>query len=80
MLVAGFSLVVTGDPNSTFSSILYAPLGLQEMALAVWLLVRCPCRKLHPPRLTETTSFVQARRTAAGLMELALRALRSSST
>jgi hypothetical protein len=40
MLVAGFSLVVTGDPNSTFSSILYAPLGLQEMALAVWLLVR----------------------------------------
>ena len=39
MLVAGFSVVVTGDPNSTFSSILYAPMGLQEMALAVWLLV-----------------------------------------
>ena len=39
MLVAGFSVVVTGDPNSTFSSILYAPMGLQEMALAVWLLI-----------------------------------------
>ena len=31
MLIAGFSLVVTGDPNSTISSVLYAPLGLQEM-------------------------------------------------
>jgi hypothetical protein len=40
MLIAGFSLVVTGDPNSTFSSVLYAPLGLQEMVLAVWLIAR----------------------------------------
>jgi hypothetical protein len=40
MLIAGFSLVVTGDPNSTFSSVLYAPIGLQEMVLAVWLIAR----------------------------------------
>ena len=40
MLIAGFSLVVTGDPNSTFSSVLYAPLALQEMVLAVWLIAR----------------------------------------
>jgi hypothetical protein len=40
MLASGFSLAVTGDPSSTVSSILYAPLGLQEMVLAVWLLVR----------------------------------------
>ena len=40
MLLAGFSLVVTGDPNSTFSSVLYAPLALQEMVLAVWLIAR----------------------------------------
>ncbi len=54
MLIAGFSLVVTGDPNSTFSSILYAPLGLQEMALAVWLIVR----GFNPPvgRVGEATS------------------------
>jgi len=40
MLLAGFSLVITGDPNSTFSSVLYAPLALQEMVLAVWLIAR----------------------------------------
>jgi hypothetical protein len=40
MLVAGLSFAVTGNPNSTFSSVLYAPLGLQEMALAVWLIAR----------------------------------------
>lgn len=40
MLAAGFSLAVTGDPNSTVSSILYAPLALQEMVLAVWLLLK----------------------------------------
>ena len=47
MLIAGFSLVVTGDPSSTFSSILYAPIGLQEMVLAVWLIARGSTR---PPR------------------------------
>lgn len=40
MLVAGFLLPLTGDPNSTISTILYAPMGLQEMVLAVWLIVR----------------------------------------
>lgn len=40
MLVAGFMLPITNDPNSTISSILYAPMGLQEMALAVWLIAR----------------------------------------
>ncbi len=50
MLAAGFSLAVTGDPNSTVSSILYAPLALQEMVLAVWLLVR----GFNPPKVTRT--------------------------
>lgn len=40
MLVAGFSLVFTGDADSVFSSVLYAPLGVQEMVLAVWLIAR----------------------------------------
>jgi uncharacterized BrkB/YihY/UPF0761 family membrane protein len=40
MLIAGLSFAVTGDPNSAFSSVLYAPLGLQEMVLAVWLIAR----------------------------------------
>lgn len=40
MLMAGLSFAVTGDPNSAFSSVLYAPLGLQEMVLAVWLIAR----------------------------------------
>jgi len=39
MLVGGFLLPITGDPNSTISSLLYAPMGLQEMVLAVWLIV-----------------------------------------
>jgi hypothetical protein len=40
MLVAGLLLPFTGDPNSTLSSILYAPMALQEMVLAVWLIAR----------------------------------------
>ena len=40
MLAAGFSLAVTGDPNSTVSSIMYAPLALQVMVLAVWLILK----------------------------------------
>ena len=48
MLAAGFSLAVTGDSNSTVSSIMYAPLGLQEMVLAVWLLAR----GFNPPEVT----------------------------
>lgn len=40
MFVAGLSLLVTGDPNSTFSTILYAPMALQEMVFALWLIVK----------------------------------------
>ena len=40
MLVASLSLIVTGDPNSTFSTVLYAPMALQEMVMAVWLIAK----------------------------------------
>jgi uncharacterized protein DUF4386 len=39
-LAAGFALAVTGEANSTFSNLMYAPLFVQEMVLAVWLLIR----------------------------------------
>lgn len=38
MLVGGLLLPVTADPNSWISSVLYAPMGVQEMVLAVWLI------------------------------------------
>jgi hypothetical protein len=40
MLIAGFLLPFTGDPNSAVASILYAPMALQEMVLAAWLILR----------------------------------------
>lgn len=40
MLVAGFLLLVDGDPNSPLSTVLYAPLALQEMVFAIWLIVK----------------------------------------
>jgi hypothetical protein len=40
MLLAGFMLPFTHDPNSPISGLLYAPLGLQEMALALWLIFK----------------------------------------
>jgi hypothetical protein len=40
MFVASLSLVVTGDPNSMFSTVLYAPLALQEMVFALWLIIK----------------------------------------
>jgi hypothetical protein len=39
-VVASLSLVWTGDPDSTFSTALYAPMALQEMVLALWLIVK----------------------------------------
>lgn len=39
-LVASTSLLWTGDPNSTLANVLFAPLALQEMVLAVWLIVK----------------------------------------
>lgn len=38
MLVAGFTLPFTGDPNSTVSTVLYVPMAVQEMVLAAWLI------------------------------------------
>jgi hypothetical protein len=39
-LVGGLLLPFTGDPNSTASTLLYAPMALQEMVLALWLIAR----------------------------------------
>jgi hypothetical protein len=39
-VVASLSLMWTGDPNSTISTALYAPMALQEMVLAVWLIAK----------------------------------------
>ena len=38
MLVAGFTLPFTSDPNSAVSTVLYVPMAVQEMVLAVWLI------------------------------------------
>jgi hypothetical protein len=39
-LIASLSLLWTGDPNSTLATTLFAPMALQEMVLAVWLIVK----------------------------------------
>ena len=39
-VVASLSLLWTADPNSTMSTILYIPMAIQEMVLAVWLIVK----------------------------------------
>jgi hypothetical protein len=39
-LIASLSLLWTGDPNSSLANILFVPLGVQEMVLAVWLIVK----------------------------------------
>jgi hypothetical protein len=39
-LVSGALLPFTHDHNSTISTVLYAPLAVQEMVLALWLIVR----------------------------------------
>lgn len=40
VLLAGLWLPAIGDSSSVISRVLYAPLALQEMVLAVWLIVR----------------------------------------
>jgi len=40
MLAAGFLVVIDGDPNSTLSTVLYAPMAVQEMVLALWLIFK----------------------------------------
>jgi len=39
-LIASLSLLWTGDPNSALANTFFAPLALQEMVLAVWLIVK----------------------------------------
>jgi Domain of unknown function (DUF4386) len=39
-VIASLSLLWTGDPNSTLANILFVPLAVQEMVLAVWLIVK----------------------------------------
>ena len=40
MFIAGFFVLIDGDPNSPISTALYAPMGLQEMVLAIWLILK----------------------------------------
>ena len=39
-LIASLSLLWTGDPNSALANVFFAPLALQEMVLAVWLILK----------------------------------------
>jgi hypothetical protein len=39
-LIASLSFLWTGDPNSTLSNVFFVPMALQEMVLAVWLIVK----------------------------------------
>ncbi len=40
MLAAGFLVLIDGDPNSPLSTALYAPMALQEMVFALWLIIK----------------------------------------
>jgi hypothetical protein len=39
-VVASLSLLWTGDPNSTLSTVLYVPMAIQEMVMALWLVFK----------------------------------------
>ena len=39
-LIASLSLLWTGDPNSSLATTCFAPMALQEVVLAVWLIVK----------------------------------------
>jgi hypothetical protein len=48
-VVASLSLLWSGDPNSTLSTALYAPMAVQEMVMALWLIFRgFDAAALHP--------------------------------
>ena len=72
-LVAGFLLPFTGDPNSAISTALYAPMGIQEMVLAVWMIgwglmpSATAAQQVHSSRLPATTSIGAPGRSAARL-------------
>jgi hypothetical protein len=53
-VVASLSLTWTGDPNSTLSTVLYVPMAIQEMVLAVWLIARGFNSAALRPRIAET--------------------------
>jgi hypothetical protein len=58
MLVAGFLLPITGDSNSAASTLLYLPMGVQEMVLAVWLIARgFRPASAHNPTLERNSSW-----------------------
>ena len=38
--MASLSLLWTGDPNSAFSTVLYVPMAIQEMVMALWLVFK----------------------------------------
>ncbi len=40
MLAAGLLVLIDGDPSSPLSTALYAPLALQEMVFAIWLIAK----------------------------------------
>jgi hypothetical protein len=39
-IVASLSLLWTDDPNSALSTVLYVPMAVQEMVLALWLIIK----------------------------------------
>lgn len=64
-VIASLSLLWTGNPNSALANVLFAPLALQEMVLAVWLIVK----GFDGPALASATAVADGPRARAGLSE-----------